>query len=99
MCNEVEAALLSEIAALRGSDERTGELLAESNHREARAAVRATEAERKLAEAVKVIEFYASSHTWRSSTVYMCGHSGKTRADSDGGQRARTFLSKEAERG
>ncbi|WP_292224709.1 hypothetical protein [Brevundimonas sp.] len=49
-------ALIAENAALRGADERTGELLAESNLRESRATVRATEAERKLAEARGLLE-------------------------------------------
>ena len=90
-------ALLAENAALRASVVKANDGFEEYERRFYLEQERATEAERKLAEAVEVIEFYAKTHTWRSSTVYMCGHSGRTRAESDGGNRARAFLSKEAE--
>lgn len=54
-----QANLLSEIAALRASDARTGELLAESNLRESRATVRATQAERQRDELRKALELAA----------------------------------------
>ncbi len=43
----------------------------------------------KLREA---LEFYASERTYQSSTVYMCGHSGDSKIETDGGRRARAVL-------
>ena len=36
--------------------------------------------------------FYAREYSWRSSTVYACGHSGKSSAEIDRGQKARATL-------
>lgn len=49
----------------------------------------------RLAEALR---FYASKYAWRSSTVYMCGHSGPSQAVLDGGQKALQALAQEGER-
>lgn len=43
------------------------------------------------------LRFYASTNAWRSSTVYMCGHSGPPQAVLDGGQKARRALAQEGE--
>jgi hypothetical protein len=45
--------------------------------------------ERALREA---LEFYANERTYQSSTVYMCGHSGASKIETDGGRRARAVL-------
>lgn len=47
----------------------------------------------------EALEWYAREFSWRSSTVYMCGHSGPSSAEIDRGQRARTALgNKETDR-
>lgn len=38
------------------------------------------------------LEFYANNYSWRSSTVYMCGHSGASSAELDRGNKARAAL-------
>ena len=43
------------------------------------------------------LRFYASTNAWRSSTVYMCGHSGPPQAVLDGGQKALRALAQEGE--
>jgi len=43
------------------------------------------------------LRFYASTYAWRSSTVYMCGHSGPPQAVLDGGKKALRALAQEGE--
>ena len=43
------------------------------------------------------LRFYASKNAWRSSTVYMCGHSGPPQAVRDGGRKALRALAQEGE--
>lgn len=44
-----------------------------------------------------VLTFYANRHSWRSSSLYMCGHIGQTMASVDGGDKARAALSGEGQ--
>ena len=45
-----------------------------------------------LKEAEGTMRFYAREYSWRSDSVYMCGHSGSTSASRDAGKRARDFI-------
>lgn len=38
------------------------------------------------------LEFYASTTAWRTATVFACGHHEDSKADRDGGKRARQAL-------
>jgi hypothetical protein len=53
---------------------------------------RVMKAERDAAKLREALEFYASERTYQSSTVYMCGHSGDSKIETDGGRRARAVL-------
>jgi Lar family restriction alleviation protein len=46
------------------------------------------------AEALEVLRWYAKENNWRTSTVYMCGHSGSSNVTADGGKRARAAIAK-----
>ena len=54
-----------------------------------RVAYEAADEIERLREALK---FYADKYNYRTSTVYMCGHSGPHNIDSDGGNKARAAL-------
>lgn len=53
---------------------------------------RADAAERQRDEAIAALKFYARAYNWRSSTVFMCGHSGQSSAELDAGNKARQAL-------
>ena len=40
----------------------------------------------------EVVRFYADIHTWKSASVFMCGHDGNSRATIDRGEKARGAL-------
>ena len=40
----------------------------------------------------EVVRFYADVHTWKSASVFMCGHDGNSRATIDRGEKARGAL-------
>lgn len=48
----------------------------------------------RVAELEGALKFYADKNSWRSPTIYMCGHRGKAQVDIDGGERARAALAK-----
>jgi hypothetical protein len=43
---------------------------------------------------VEALKFYAAERNWQSASIYMCGHSGYTNAQIDGGNKARVALEK-----
>ena len=43
------------------------------------------------------LAWYANQNNWRTSTVYMCGHSGTSNVTADGGKRARATHSGETQ--
>ena len=46
----------------------------------------------RVAELEEALKFYAWSHSWKSTSVYMCGHNSDSRATIDGGAKARAAL-------
>jgi hypothetical protein len=46
----------------------------------------------RVAELEETLKFYAWSYSWKSTSVYMCGHNGDSRATIDGGAKARAVL-------
>ena len=46
----------------------------------------------RVAELEEALKFYAWSHSWKSTSVYMCGHNSDSRAIIDGGAKARAAL-------
>ena len=63
----------------------------------------AAKAAAEYAERVAVLEgalqWYANPNNWRTSTVYMCGHSGTSNVTADGGNRARAALTEPTDEG
>ena len=59
----------------------------EKNLREENECLRA-----RVAELENALKFYAWSHSWKSTSVYMCGHNSDSRATIDGGAKARAAL-------
>jgi hypothetical protein len=46
----------------------------------------------RVAELEETLKFYVWSHSWKSTSVYMCGHNSDSRATIDGGAKARAAL-------
>ena len=68
----------------------------------ARAALATALAEREgeraeIARLREALAWYANENNWRTSTVYMCGHSGTSNVTADGGKRARATHSGETQ--
>lgn len=91
-------ALIAEIAALRAERDHFESEFKRQCGATADVIDRATEAERKLAEAVGVVEWYGENARL-ARLIHSEGDAGRNALADDGGKRARTFLSKEAERG
>ncbi len=83
--------LIAEVAALREQVKFEKQVAYDENDR-------ATEAERKLAEAVGVVEWYGENARL-ARLIHSEGDAGRNALADDGGKRARTFLSKESKRG